>query len=899
MSSGPENFSLSPTSQSESTGHVDVFAEVQDAFRSFGLIAPRITGSKRPIVEITNSFDIPEQTQSRTPDFGGYDQVDEPRQISFPSLSGTNQSRIPLQSISTFGYDSTSSSSSLSSSSSRSFYVSPPSSTESLQEIPLHPLDGFMASILTSPEDVEVRSGDNIWVGHRYSKRRIQPLSLYLNPVDLATQHNNVFPEDTTNANLTVPHDAEPYDILAVLSPKDTGKTYQFVRFITHMYRVYGHCRFCVVTCRKTLSSFLVQSLQDEFNGLHIDIQVQNYMDYKELTPLEIETLTDEELARRRENAKLKNLVELDHIVIQLDSLHHVFDENGHRRYDVLILDEFQSTLAHLAGSHFLKEKLKWTDFLTQLIKASGKVIIADADFNQSSVMIVDAMLKGCQKRIMVSCNEYRPDLNMWELYHASAQLLSLIACDVLAGKKLVIPTNSLKWCTLCYTYLQTFRGDFYRRYGRRLKIFILSGETLTDANRITYLDPVTWRVDVFLYTSTLMCGPSFNYVWFDRLYGYFSTGTTTAEESCQMLLRVRRLRDKVCRLMIKGKRMGDFMTTIEELRQQSRLKYQRVEDFGEETKRLLYVQGENAFINDIYTQIYMNHQIEKRISYQNLSAAMVANIKRTLANPDGQLKEDIETKHPKLGLKEIKERIIEWECTQIYNSPDLDQREMDALCNRQKNGLTEQEGFTIKRNKMRTFYNVLPGEMNIDFIREWGRRIKGLTLFSALYLQNAAEIVQHDQRDLIKYTGDSLLEFEFRGDIKEMFTDICECIGFDIRKVCDFTYPNETVKSQASLDRLNKILPRVVLRAAKNYILPTKVEAKNIMDFGRTFFYLTGLHMKTVLDPNGGEKAFKIDVEYTCKVLDRLVTKYQNNESMLRRILEIQESILETRDRL
>jgi hypothetical protein len=343
-------------------------------------------------------------------------------------------------------------------------------------------------------------------------------------------------------------------------------------------------------------------------------------------------------------------------------------------------------------------------------------------------------------------------------------------------------------------------------------------------------------------------------------------------------------------RLFITGEKPETFTTTREELIAQLRKKYVTVQDYGDETTKFLFSLGQDGFIKDVYTMIYLQNEIVNRVSMQNLCKAMVANIRRHLIDPRKQI-EYVKAEKPRDGLKKIKEAIFENDCKMVDAAIDINDETAKKFGDR-KDGLTELEEYQLRKHKIKKFYKI--DTIDYKFISTWGHgsKIVQLSMFSMMYLWSDEVFNQKDDVEIKTHRGDSLIHIDFKSDMKLLFSDLLEVFNFKIEDAMIFEFFLKRT-STYNLSKLNEILPKFMIRDRKHK-LPTKLPSHQaIPSMLRTLMYLTGIPTKTKND------VMKVDIDEIYANMERLIIIYQGDVDVLERIVQLQDKVIEERRRL
>ncbi len=289
------------------------------------------------------------------------------------------------------------------------------------------------------------------------------------------------------------------YDILAMNSNMNTGKTYN-IPTIFDKYK-----RIVVVYFRVSLNTELFKKWEqfgfEYYKNIKGDINTEEH----------------------------------PRIIIQLDSIGRLTGGN-----DLLILDEVESLQSHLCSSKFIKNKQYVFTILKNYVKHTPKLILADANLSDYTVKLFSD--EKPDTSIIKIQNTYKSLSHIkCTVFHKKEKLIKTIKQLLSEGKKLVIPTNSKKFCK---QITKIINNDF-----PSLKVLSIYPENKQKEDSTSTTESTTttsnWsNYDVLTYTPTICAGISFEDNHFNTCIAYFTNKSCNAEMCTQMLLRVRNLID-------------------------------------------------------------------------------------------------------------------------------------------------------------------------------------------------------------------------------------------------------------------------------------------------------------------------------------------------------------------
>lgn len=289
-----------------------------------------------------------------------------------------------------------------------------------------------------------------------------------------------------------------PSDVICVKGNMKNGKTFGLTEYIKQLPK---DIKILVVMFRVSL----VTEIQKQWEELGFE-HYQTHSDYKRI-----------------------NSEETPRLIIQLDSLHKV---NG--KYDLLILDEIESTTSHLTSGHIQAFRPTYNAFKSY-IKHTPKVFCMDATLQNATV---DALFN--KRSVTKVHNTYKTFSDYTSRFtHDISTFNTQIIQWLKQGKKLVVPTNSEKYAIKLQTLIES--KQLTRPDGQPLRIGIKTkslGKDITLDMWSTY--------DLFIYSPTIVAGISYEEHHFDICCAYFTNMSSDAEMCIQQLARVRNLTDKL-----------------------------------------------------------------------------------------------------------------------------------------------------------------------------------------------------------------------------------------------------------------------------------------------------------------------------------------------------------------
>ena len=290
-------------------------------------------------------------------------------------------------------------------------------------------------------------------------------------------------------------------EVLAIQSNMKTGKTYCIPDYINHL----DHIKSDNIPTKILIVLFRI-SLVD---SLHKNWKDLNFTNYKDIS-----------------NEKVISSNVYPRLIIQFDSLHKVIG-----KYDLLILDEIESTTSHLSNGFVKLFQPCFTRFMDYCQKVP-KVITMDATLQDQTLSTI------FQNRSITKVkNDYKSfsDYNA-KFTHDKSYFEYQLMQELKNGKKIILPST----CAQYAIRLKELCKDITVN-NKLIKIGIKTADIGQDITTDEWSN-----FDLFIYSPTIVAGISFDIIHFDMCFAYFNNNSCDAEMMIQMLVRVRNLKDKV-----------------------------------------------------------------------------------------------------------------------------------------------------------------------------------------------------------------------------------------------------------------------------------------------------------------------------------------------------------------
>ena len=289
-------------------------------------------------------------------------------------------------------------------------------------------------------------------------------------------------------------------------------------------------------------------------------------------------------------------------LIIQIDSLHKI-----QLNYDIVIIDEIETTLYHLTNCVKLK-KVCFNKF-TELIGNSKKIIAMDANLNKDTVKIFE----NCFPEKKIKIDEYK------------FPTFENIDCQINIGKRGInkkhaaTVLNYLKdnKKVACPVFSLSYLKNLCESINKALpdcKVLLVSSE-----NKIKSVNEFD-KYDLVIYTSTLQCGNNFNKKHFDIICPLISTIQSSAKLYSQQILRIRQF--EKLHLFIDNSNYRKKIYDDESLNHIWKLDFKGIKELSDTYGIYLGETYDIKFkelISKFYLQIFKKYQIEEESAGLNL----------------------------------------------------------------------------------------------------------------------------------------------------------------------------------------------------------------------------------------------------------------------------------------
>lgn len=481
-------------------------------------------------------------------------------------------------------------------------------------------------------------------------------------------------------------------------------------------------------------------------------------------------------------------------LAITLDSLYKL--TTAHNRYDLVIIDEVEQALEHLAASDTCKAyRDKVLAVFEYFIRSTKQVIVADADLSDIALDYLST-IRGHETPFLL-VNNYRNggrSIHWFEGTETSGIVSDLQTC-IAQGHRPYIFTDSKHEAKRLFLQLTEAFPE--------KKIDVIHGDNSGEEDKITFVQKINEQVvdlDVLITTPTLGTGVSIDVNHFTCVYGIVHGGNLSATEVSQGLFRVRPAVPMA--VWVSGQVRGGYRETSAKRLQQQLL------NCNEATGVLLNINsetGDREALNDHFLKLWSEQKARKNASLNQLRDALADLLQEEghtlvrLGNVVDPIMRD--------AIQATSTRVKDAEATAIANAPALTSFEAELL--EFKDRLSEAERQQLEKRRIQQSYGmvVTPELVKLD---KRGRLIRSLAALDDLLADpEVAKLRDFKEREKYLLLTDwhhyslkravrerlGLLQYldpdrEFSNEDLESLGELCRTCRYDIKAILNLTIP-------------------------------------------------------------------------------------------------------------
>ena len=418
-------------------------------------------------------------------------------------------------------------------------------------------------------------------------------------------------------------------------------------------------------------------------------------------------------------------------LICQIESLHKLLNDDyfiGEDKiipeYDLVVLDEIESILAHMRSSTILnKEKI--FNLLRDIIYNADKVLALDGDFHNRSY----EFLKFFGEPIILK-NDHKKDKKHFIFTNNRQNFEIMIDNDLIAGKVLVLVNLSSKIATY-----------FYNKYKDLYKC-VLHCANLDDKlkKELKNVNEFWMKFDLVIYSPSIEGGLSFDKEHFDKIYIILSSKSTSPRGTMQMASRVRKIKDPNVHVYLNNlpfREKANFYTysEIKEYVCEIHSKYlEPIIVLDTEIDKMVI-----KYEFDLYAKILVHNETE----IANKCRGFFVPYFIKLLTEKGHT---YEYKDIRFSKKSINKDVVLKE--EVLKAEDIDDRQLNTLIMKQKNNLaTYVDKMTIQKHLYKKNWKIK--EVNSEFMdKYYGKTPKLLNLRFLLDPNKIDPYIQDENND-------------------------------------------------------------------------------------------------------------------------------------------------------
>lgn len=483
-------------------------------------------------------------------------------------------------------------------------------------------------------------------------------------------------------------------------------------------------------------------------------------------------------------------------LAITLDSLYKLTTANN--RYDLVIIDEVEQALEHLAASDTCKTyRDKVLAVFEYFIRSTKQVIVADADLSDVALDYLST-IRGDETPFLL-VNDYRNGGRSihWFEGHETSGIVSDLQTCIARGHRPYIFTDSKHEAKRLFLQLTEAFPD--------KKIDVIHGDNSGEEDKIAFVQRINEQVidlDVLITTPTLGTGVSIDINHFTCVYGIVHGGNLGATEVSQGLFRVRPVVPMA--VWVSGQVRGGYRETSATRLQQQLL------NCNEATGVLLKINsqtGDREALNDHFLKLWSEQKARKNASLNQLREALADLLQEEghtlirLGNVVDPVMRD--------AIQATSARVQEAEAEAIAQAADLTSFEAELL--EFKDRLSEAERQQLEKRRIHQSYGmaVTPELVKLD---NRGRLIRSLAALDDLLSDpNVAQLRDLKEREKYPILTDwhhyslkravrerlGLLQYldpdrEFSNEDLEPLGELCRNCRYEIKAILNLTIPEK-----------------------------------------------------------------------------------------------------------
>jgi hypothetical protein len=426
---------------------------------------------------------------------------------------------------------------------------------------------------------------------------------------------------------------------LALRSPMDSAKSSAFILYILWLLCLFPKLRILLVSNRLTLTASLLQRLTKA------GISCTSYLK------------SDTAELRRAQVA-----------IVQLDSL---WKLEGALPYDIVLMDESESTLFHFHADTLKRRSDVWQT-LRSAIEQATQVILLDAKLGSRSQAFLEGLVpRGCStpaftallresngginldmpSEVRIWVNQHRADNKVYHIHNSTASFHARMHQLLEQGKKVAIASNNCQKAKELHREMLTKHPHLHDR------VLLITRES-DDAVKFADCNTYWVKYDGVIYSPTMGPGVDFNPTLpnsdlpnehFDVLMAWGEAHSNPAREFVQMIGRVRKLKDRTVHLHLSYSPAREVSCTEASIRDEMNRCYDTLNSDNKldpvMRQNVVDAQGQSVvrFHEPLYLEIYVQNCLEKARSRAMFTQLVLRDIQDHLNTEEGGRMEQVD----------------------------------------------------------------------------------------------------------------------------------------------------------------------------------------------------------------------------------------------------------------
>lgn len=218
------------------------------------------------------------------------------------------------------------------------------------------------------------------------------------------------------------------------------------------------------------------------------------------------------------------------------------------RADDILILDEYESIIAHYESDTFKLQAFDKFMKLKHALQTVNKIVVLDADLSNDRLNLLKTITNKSFATYYVKTNNFNDyDFN---LYLKETNFLNHFYNEC-GNKRVLMASSSKNFNNEVFDEVKALHKNktILKIDGDGVKLWksVQMDKSLRKDDVLDNLENVIIKnnVDVFLYSPSIKTGISINKTYFDKCFAYGHSRSVCSREFIQMLFRARNLKDK------------------------------------------------------------------------------------------------------------------------------------------------------------------------------------------------------------------------------------------------------------------------------------------------------------------------------------------------------------------